>query len=176
MWRSDTIPKANREEHLMDHREMTSENPERNSPPPAGKSVVLYDGQCNFCLGQIANLRRIDIFKSLDFISLHDPQVTASYPDLTFEQLMREMWVVAPSQKRYSGAYALRYLTRILPLLWPLAPAMHFPGLMPLWSWLYREVAKRRYRIAGRDCTQGTCSIHAGREIPSGGPPPSANS
>jgi hypothetical protein len=40
---------------------------------------------------------------------------------------------------------------------------MHIPGLMPLWSYLYRAVAKRRYQIAGRDCSEGTCSIHAGK-------------
>jgi predicted DCC family thiol-disulfide oxidoreductase YuxK len=150
----------------MEAKKPTVENPIDAQAWPAGRAVVLYDGQCNFCLGQIANLRRIDIFHRLRFVSLHDPSVADSYPDLTHQQLMREMWVVTSSGKRYAGAYALRYLTRVLPLLWPLAPVMHIPFSMPLWSWVYREIAKRRYRIAGRHCTQGTCSLHAGQEIP----------
>lgn len=122
-------------------------------------AVVLYDGQCNFCVGQIQHLRRLDSHNRLRFVSLHDPQVAIDYPDLSHDQLMSQMWVVDPQGKRYGGAYALRYLTRVLPLLWPLAPLMHFPGLMPLWSWAYRLIAKRRYRIAGRNCDTGTCSV-----------------
>ncbi|MFZ4083542.1 MAG: thiol-disulfide oxidoreductase DCC family protein [Pirellula sp.] len=124
-------------------------------------SVVLYDGHCKFCIGQVANLRRIDIFHRLCFVSLHEPMVSKLYPDLTHEQLMEQMWVISPSGKRYGGAYALRYLTRLLAILWPLAPMMHIPGLMPLWSWGYRAIANRRYQIAGRNCPEGTCSLHA---------------
>ncbi|MFM8214632.1 MAG: thiol-disulfide oxidoreductase DCC family protein [Pirellula sp.] len=126
------------------------------------KSVVLYDGHCNFCTAQVANLRRFDVFHRLEFVSLHEPAVAKLYPDLTHEQLMEQMWVIAPNGKRYAGAYSFRYLSCLLPMFWPLAPMLHFPGLMPLWSYLYREVAKRRYRIAGRNCDEGTCSIHAG--------------
>jgi predicted DCC family thiol-disulfide oxidoreductase YuxK len=129
----------------------------------AGKSVVLYDGHCNFCKAQVSNLRRFDLFHRLQFVSLHEPFVSKIYPDLSYDQLMEQMWVVAPNGKRYAGAYSLRYLSRLLPMLWPLAPMMHIPGLMPLWSYLYKAVAKRRYQIAGRDCSEGTCSIHAGK-------------
>ncbi|MFM8573121.1 MAG: thiol-disulfide oxidoreductase DCC family protein [Pirellula sp.] len=125
------------------------------------KTVVLFDGQCKFCAGQVANLRRIDLFGSLKFLSLHDPIVAEAYPDLTYEQLMEQMWVIAPSGKRFAGAYSLRYLSRLLPMLWPIAPALHFPGLMPVWTWLYQAIAKRRYQIAGRSCSEGTCSLHA---------------
>lgn len=127
------------------------------------KAVVLYDGQCNFCISQIANIRRFDLWNRLQFVSLHDPIVSKHYPDLSYEQLMEQMWVVAPSGQRFAGAYSLRYLTRALPMLWPLAPAMHLPGLMPFWCWIYRWIAKRRYKIAGRNCSEGTCSLHAGK-------------
>ena len=125
------------------------------------KAVVLFDGQCNFCISQVRNLKRLDLFNRLELVSLHEPTVAQRYPDLTHDQLMEQMWVISPSGKRYAGAYSLRYLSRLLPMLWPIAPALHLPGLMPLWSYLYRAVANRRYRIAGRNCSEGTCSIHA---------------
>ena len=128
---------------------------------PKNQDVVLYDGQCNFCRSQINILRRLDGRNRLKFISLHDPEVAINYPNLTVEQLMEQMWIVTPDGKQYGGAYAVRYLTRRLPILWPVAPLLHMPLTMPIWCFLYRLVAKYRYKIAGRDCDEGgTCSLH----------------
>lgn len=127
------------------------------------QDVVLYDGECKFCTSQIAHLRRIDTRSRLRFVSLHDPSVVSQYPDLTYDQLMEQMWVIDSKGGRHGGAYAVRYLSRQLPILWLLAPMLHIPGLMPLWSWLYRQIANRRYRIAGRNCDEGTCSLHGAK-------------
>lgn len=127
------------------------------------QSVVLYDGECKFCVRQIEHLRRLDRSRSLRFLSLHLPQVAIDYPDLSHEQLMAQMWVIDPRGSRYGGAYALRYLSRMVPLLWPLAPMLHLPGMMPVWSWIYRQIADRRYRMAGRQCEEGTCSLHTAK-------------
>ncbi len=134
-----------------------------NTRNDAKQTVVLYDGECKFCLQQIAHLRRLDRSCSLRFVSLHQPQVAIDYPDLSHEQLMAQMWVIDPRGGRHGGAYALRYLSRRLPLLWPLAPMLHLPGMMPVWSWIYRQIADRRYRIAGRQCEEGTCSLHGAK-------------
>jgi predicted DCC family thiol-disulfide oxidoreductase YuxK len=128
---------------------------------PIPKDVVLFDGQCNFCRSQINILRRLDSRHRLEFVSLHDDEVETKYPNLTFEQLMEQMWIVTADGAQYGGAYAVRYLSTRLPILWPVAPLMYFSFSMPLWCFLYRMVAKYRYRIAGRDCDEGgTCSLH----------------
>lgn len=124
------------------------------------QDIVLYDGHCRFCTRQIETLKRLDGRNRLRFLSLHDPSVATDFPDLSFDQLMAEMWVISIDGVRYGGANALRYLSRRLPILWPVSPLLHFPGSMPIWKWLYRQVAKRRYRIAGRTCEDGTCSLH----------------
>jgi predicted DCC family thiol-disulfide oxidoreductase YuxK len=124
------------------------------------QAVVIYDGECKFCIRQIAHLRRFDRAGKLRYISLHDPQVAIGYPDLSYDQLMDQMWVIDPQGGRHGGAYALRYLSRALPLLWPLVPMMHLPGMMPLWCWIYRQIAQRRYRIAGRHCEGASCALH----------------
>jgi predicted DCC family thiol-disulfide oxidoreductase YuxK len=123
-------------------------------------ATVLYDGRCKFCIGQIAHLRRLDRRGFLEFVSLHSPEVSVRYPDLTYEQLMEQMWVVAPEGTQFGGADALRYLSLHLPLLWPLVPFLYFPFSRPVWAWLYRLVAARRYRLAGVECDEGTCSLH----------------
>jgi len=129
-----------------------------------GTDVVIYDGDCRFCAGQVGNLRRLDCCTGrLSFISLHDPRVAQRYPDLSYESLMAQMYVVDTSGKRYGGSEAVRYLSRRLPLLWLVMPVLHLPGTAGLWRWGYQQVAKRRYKISGKKCENDACSIHLNR-------------
>ena len=122
------------------------------------RDTVLYDGQCRFCRGQIAILRRLDVGGRLQFTSLHDPSVAVDFPEISRAELLEEMVVVDRRGRAWRGAGAVRYLSRSLVPLWPLALPLHVPGSMPLWQWLYRLVARNRYRIAGA-CTDGGCRI-----------------
>jgi predicted DCC family thiol-disulfide oxidoreductase YuxK len=125
--------------------------------PP--RDTVLYDGHCRFCRSQIAILRRLDLTGRLTFTSLHDPSVAADFPEISHDDLLSEMFVVDRQGRTHRGAGAVRYLSRHLAALWPLALPLHIPGSMPLWRWLYGVVARNRYRIAGT-CDEGTCRLH----------------
>lgn len=136
-------------------------------PSPAerpGKAIVIFDGDCRICTGQITRLNRWDRGCRLAFLSLHDPQVAERFPDLSYDQLMAQMYVVDPQGARHGGVEALKYLSRRLPTLWWLAPVLHFPGSRPLWGWAYRRVAESRYRW-GRlnECSDGACQLHLRR-------------
>lgn len=125
--------------------------------------VVIYDGNCRFCTASVRTLAWLDGGARLAFISLHDPEVAARFADLTHDQLMEEMYLVDRHGRRHSGAAAFRYLTRRLPRLWILAPLLHIPLSLPLWKWGYRQVAKRRYLIAGKmnsGCDGDACAVH----------------
>lgn len=111
-----------------------------------GADVVIYDGNCRFCDGQVRRLHQWDGRHRLAFLSLHDPQIAEKYPFLDHDQLMKAMVVVDGKGRRYAGAGAVRYLSRRLPCLWPLVPVLHIPGSFPLWRMLYRQVARSRYR------------------------------
>ncbi len=132
----------------------------------ANTDVVIYDGECNFCKAQVDRLQMLDVTgRRLSFLSLHDPRVAERYPELTYDQLMEQMYVVTPAGPQYGGSDAVRYLSRRLPMLWPVMPILHLPGTARLWRWAYQQVAKRRYKISGRsqDCDKGACSIHLNR-------------
>lgn len=122
--------------------------------------VVIYDGHCRFCTGQVRRLASWDRGGKLAFVSLHDPFVAEHYPDLSHDDMMKQMYVVDQRGGRHGGAAALRYLSRKLPRLWPLMPILHIPFSLPLWGWLYKQVAKRRYKLAGKSCDDGACEIH----------------
>lgn len=136
-------------------------------PSPADlpeADVVIYDGQCNFCLDQVNRLSRWDGKDRLCYVSLHDSFVAENYPELTYDQLMEQMYVVERGTgKAHGGARALRYLSRRLPKLWWACPFLHIPLTLPLWQWVYHQVAKRRYRLAGKNesgCDNNACDIH----------------
>ena len=73
---------------------------------------------------------------------------------------MPQMYVIDRSGRRHGGADAVRYLSRRLPLLWPVAPILHIPGTAGLWRWGYNQVAKRRYKLAGKTCDNDACELH----------------
>lgn len=136
-----------------------------NLPSPEERpeaDVVIYDGDCRFCTGQVERIARLDRGGRLAFISLHDPRVAERYPDLTHDRLMEEMVVVDGQGNRHGGAAGFRYFTRRLPLLWPLAPMMHIPFSLPLWQWGYRLIAKHRYKLMGKNdrCDDSSCAVH----------------
>ena len=122
------------------------------------RDLVIYDGQCRFCRGQIGLLRRLDPRGRLAFVSLHDSSVARDFPELSPDRLHAEMVVVDRQGRAYGGVDAVRFLSRRLAALWPLAPLLHLPGSGPLWRALYRFIARHRYRIAGR-CDDGTCRL-----------------
>jgi len=133
----------------------------------ADADVVIYDGKCVFCQGQVKNLSRFDGGNRLAFVSLHDPWVTESWPDLTHDELMKQMYVVSREDgQKFGGAAAIRYLSRKLPKLWLAAPFLHIPFSLPIWQWGYDLVASQRYKIAnknGEACDEdGTCDLHFG--------------
>ena len=120
--------------------------------------TVLYDGDCRFCRGQIGILRRLDLLGSLAFTSFHDPRVAVDFPELPPEELDRRMYVVDRRGRARGGAEAVRYLSRRLLPLWPLAVILHVPGTLPLWNAIYAYVARHRFAIAG-SCKDGVCRV-----------------
>jgi predicted DCC family thiol-disulfide oxidoreductase YuxK len=75
--------------------------------------------------------------------------------------MMRDMYLVDRAGNRHGGAAAFRYLTRKMPRLWLLAPLLHIPFTLPLWQWGYGQIAKRRYKIGGKQACDGdACKVH----------------
>lgn len=134
-----------------------------NLPTPdqrPGSDVVIYDGQCGVCTGQVSKLPWWDCQGKLSYLSLHDPQVQQRWPDLSHDRLMHEMCIVDAQGRRHWGAYAVRYLTSRLRRLWWAAPAAYFPGSMLIAEPLYRWIARNRYQLSGKACEDGTCELH----------------
>jgi predicted DCC family thiol-disulfide oxidoreductase YuxK len=132
-------------------------------PSPADRpaaDVLIYDGECKFCTASVHKLARWDRRGRLAFVSLHDPEVARRWPELGHDDLMQYVYLCTTDGRKLRGAEAFKYLSTRMPALYWMAPALHLPGLMPLWQACYRAFAKRRYRF-GRieSCEDGSCKI-----------------
>jgi predicted DCC family thiol-disulfide oxidoreductase YuxK len=131
--------------------------PAREHRPDA--ELVIYDGQCRFCLSQMRLLHATDLTRRLAFLSLHDSACNALLPEMSVEQRMEAMIVLGRDGRRHAGARAVRYLSRRLPALWILAPLLHIPGSLPFWENVYGRIARVRYRFGRVDCDSGACQV-----------------
>lgn len=129
------------------------------SPQAGERAVVLYDGQCAFCRKSVDLLRRLDWRGRLRFADARDPaQRPPSERPLDPSRLLQEMHVLTADGRRvYHGFGALRWLAWRLPLLWPVAPLLYLPGVLPLGQRLYLWVARNRFRLV--PCHGGVCTL-----------------
>lgn len=123
------------------------------------RAVVLYDGQCRLCQKGVDMLRRLDWLGRLEFANARDvAHLPAAPMALDPRRLLQEMHLLTGSRDRvYHGFSAFRWLAWRLPLLWPIAPFLYLPGVLPLGQRLYLWVARNRFRLV--PCHGGVCTL-----------------
>jgi predicted DCC family thiol-disulfide oxidoreductase YuxK len=145
-----------------------------------GRGILLYDGQCGFCLESVKRLRILDVFGWVDPLNFHaQPDLAALHPALTPQRCRSEMILLEPDGRLSGGFHAFRQLSRRLPLLWPVAPLAHLPGAAWVGTRLYRWVAAHcdlwhRHPT----CTSNRCAMRdpsLGLESTGDSTPPSLN-
>lgn len=124
----------------------------------SGRAMVLYDGQCLFCVRSIQILERLDWLGRFDFVNLRDPgRLPVTEPPLCPDRLLQEMHVLRPGLDRaYHGYAALRWIAWRLPLLWAVAPWLSVPGIPAIGQRLYLWIARHRFQLVpcrGQICT-----------------------
>jgi len=121
---------------------------DRHLPDPddhPNADVVIYDHSCRICRTTVAWLNRLDGRDRVAYLPLQDERVGRRYEDLSRSELEKHVYVIDVKGQRWSGAAAVRRLSRKIPALWPLVPLLHLPGSMPIWNWLYKQISRRRH-------------------------------
>ena len=133
----------------------------REATSARGRAILLYDGQCGFCLESVKRLRVLDLFGWVDPLNMHtQPDLTALHPALTPERCRSEMVLVEPNGRLSGGFDAFARLTRCLPLLWPLAPLVVVPGMPWLGRRVYRWIATHRSLLHRNPiCRSNQCAV-----------------
>lgn len=124
----------------------------------AASWTVVYDGRCPLCLRTMVMLDAADWRHRLAVVDLESewPRLAAVAPSLTTDQARLAMHVIGPDGTVHRGFFAFRELAGVLPVLWPLWPLLHLPGLGRLGPWVYQVVAGRRTRHV---CAAEVCEI-----------------
>ena len=124
-----------------------------------GARTVIYDGDCGFCTRSVRLARALDWFGLFEWCSRWEDGVRERFPQLPYEDSLRQMYVVRPDGKLLGGFYCVRYLWLHLPLLCVPALLMHLPYAGLLGEPVYRWIARNRHRFGGRK----DCSLPPGR-------------
>lgn len=109
------------------------------------KPLVIYDGDCDFCLRQVRRLRRWTS-EALDFAP--HQEAAAHFPSIRREEFERSLQLVETDGRVFSGAQAVfRALAtnpRLRAYLWCYR---YLPGFAPLSEGGYRLIARHRGRF-----------------------------
>jgi predicted DCC family thiol-disulfide oxidoreductase YuxK len=109
-------------------------------------SVLIFDGECDFCRRWIGVLRRWDTHGRLSFVPFQDSRALEPLPAIPRSELEQAMHLVTPERQVLKGAAALPVILRLVPFGWLLAPLYRLPGAPWLADRVYRMVARNRHR------------------------------
>jgi len=123
------------------------------------RALVLYDGDCALCRQSVALLQRLDWFGRVNYQDARAVEhLPVTEPALELARLLEEMHLLTPDRTAvHKGFAALRWLSWRLPLLWPLAPFLIFPGIPALGQRIYRWIARHRFDLV--PCQDGVCQL-----------------
>jgi predicted DCC family thiol-disulfide oxidoreductase YuxK len=96
----------------------------------------------------------------IELLDLHDPAVTARFPQIDRDVAMRLMQAVDPRGKIYSGADAWARIGLALPGWKLVAWLLLVPGVHFLARHAYAWIARNRYRWNRELCSDGSCALH----------------
>ena len=110
--------------------------------PP--KPLLLYDAECNFCKHWVARWQKTTAGR-VELLAFQDEQVGRDFPELSREELAKEIHLVAPDGSVWSGAEAVvRALGEVERERWLLEWYEDFPLFARTSEWGYRTVARNR--------------------------------
>ncbi|MBL8012987.1 MAG: DUF393 domain-containing protein [Candidatus Omnitrophica bacterium] len=124
---------------------------------------LLYDGQCGFCLGSVQALKVMDLVSRVEFIDFRTlPDLSHIHPRLNAAVAASQIHLVeSPEGERiYCGFYAFRRMSLLMPMLYPIALILYFPGVGIWGPVMYSGIARNRYFLhRNKICNNNACFL-----------------
>lgn len=138
----------------------TAESPRsagRTTPPE--RAVLLYDGDCGFCVAASARVVRMAPAGAVLRVSFRTPGALDAFPGVSAAACEDALHLVEADGRVTAGAEAVSRVVGLRPLLRPFARLYYLPGLRWAADAAYRWIARRRYRWFARGTCDGACRI-----------------
>lgn len=133
-----------------------SEHDDPTNGPPM--TVIIYDGECNFCRRQVGRVRRRAREGQFEYLPRQTPGLEQRFPAIADADFDSGMRLVEPDGRIRVGADAIHAISRRLPVYRRLAWIYRIPGLNALFRAAYAWIAANRHRLAGK-CEDGVCEL-----------------
>ncbi len=127
---------------------------------PAGltRPVVVYDGECPFCLKHVANMKRRDPGGAFEYQPRQAQGLDRRFPQLTKGDFNSGMRLVHQDGSVSVGADAVYEISRRLRGWKYLAWLYRVPVLQTVCRSTYAWIARNRYRFA-KKCEDDVCEV-----------------
>ncbi len=129
----------------------------RTTPPKL--PTILYDGHCRFCIAQMRNLAKFLPDTKYEALSFQEPGVLERFPGITHAQAMEAMLFIDTDGRAFTGMEAASRAVAVRPV-GRLAFGYYVPGVKQGLDWIYRAIARNRYKLMGKECPDGACAVH----------------
>jgi len=126
--------------------------------------VVLYDGECPFCVFQMRVITWLDWFNTVTLLPIANPRAAELAPHVTREDLLEAIHCVTRECRIYRGASAFRFMGMRMPLMIPLALVLWIPGVIWVAEKIYAWVSRHRYLISRWFGCKEACNILPARK------------
>jgi len=120
------------------------------------KPTIIYDGQCQFCLGQIDKIRRLDSTESYYYLSRQSPNLLDQFPLLASEDFNTGLRLVNIDGHVSVGADAVYEIYKTLMPYKYIAWIYTLPIIKQFCKGVYYLIAKIRNRLKKK------CDSHCG--------------
>lgn len=117
--------------------------------PRQRRPLVVYDGECGICAGNLPWLGRLDWLEVFDALPYQSEETYRRVPALRRSECEQALQLALPDGKIFSGADAFREVFLRMPALWPAGVLMAAPPVAALLRRLYPILARNRYRLGG---------------------------
>ena len=127
------------------------------------KPVVVYDGECRFCLWSVRRIQNLDKQDQFAYLPRQAPGIEAKFPKLSDSDFNTGMRLILDTDHIYAGADAVHQIYRRLPPFHWVAWVYHIPILRGVFRAGYALIAKYRHLSGRVVCDTSACDLSFGQ-------------
>ena len=124
---------------------------------PRSRPAIVFDGQCPFCIRQVARIQQRDLEGTFEYVPRQTQGLESRFPKLAEGDFNTGMRLVHVDGSVSVGADAVYQIARRLPGWRGWAWLYRVPGLRSLLRAIYGWIARNRYRLARTCPAEGAC-------------------